>query len=102
MKRGVLIHSFHPRPEWWGKTKRSLRLHPRPEDGERQSIPYVCTPAQRTGLNTTTVGASDLGMGNLHHQHFGSTHVGMAIYEGWERERRQRLRLGGQSGVVIA
>jgi len=45
VKRGVLIHSFHPRPE----------------DGEGQSIPRVCTPAQRTGLNTTTVGASGRG-----------------------------------------
>jgi hypothetical protein len=26
----------------------------------------------------------------------------MAIYEGWKRELQQRLRLGGQSGVVIA
>jgi len=27
-------------------------------EGEKQSIPCVCTPAQRTGLNTTTGGAS--------------------------------------------
>jgi len=33
-------------------------LDPRPEGGEEQSIPLVCTPAQRTGLNTTTGGAS--------------------------------------------
>jgi len=45
---------------------------------------------------------SELGTENLLHQHFGFTHVGMAICEGWKRERRQRLRLGGQSPVVIA
>ena len=28
---------------------------------KRKSIPCVCTPAQRTGLNTTTVGASGRG-----------------------------------------
>ncbi len=39
---------------------------------------------------------------DLHHQHFGFTHVGMAIYEGWKRGLRQRPRLDGQSGVVIA
>ena len=33
-------------------------MHHRPEDGEGQSVPRVCTPAQRTGLNITIGGAS--------------------------------------------
>ena len=41
-----------------GRTKHSSHRHPRPETGKEQSVPHVGTPAQRTGLNTTTGGAS--------------------------------------------
>jgi len=41
-------------------THASPRLR-RASDGE-ESIPRVCTPAQRTGLNTTTGGASSWGV----------------------------------------